>query len=246
MLADANAVVGDLTTCSFHAILRFLFFKERVLFNDNADLNGRTIIQHSTISSEQTLSISQRVEKSGGRFIDCPVLGSTVPAAEGRLVVLVGAHSHRDFDEFKPLLSCFGVPHYLGDIGRASIVKLALNQLVLSHTAALALSLSIIEKSGIDTDLFMEIVRPSVVYSPYFDVKYKRMKERNYDDPHWIASLFLKDANLIISEAQRLGINPASIQGTAELARQATQRGLGDKDMAAIYEVVREEQSRSK
>jgi len=51
--------------------------------------------------------------------------------------------------------------------GAAAVVKLALNQLIASLSAAFALSLGFVQRQGIDIELFMQILRDSALMPPH-------------------------------------------------------------------------------
>jgi len=64
----------------------------------------------------------------------------------------------------------------MGEVGSAAAVKLALNQLIASLTAAFSLSLGFVQRQGTDVELFMQILRQSALYAPTFDKKFPRWR----------------------------------------------------------------------
>jgi len=70
--------------------------------------------------------------------------------------------STAQFHRWLDLLQNFGSePVLIGSVGAAAVVKLALNQLIASLSAAFALSLGFVQRQGIDIELFMQILRDS-------------------------------------------------------------------------------------
>ncbi len=54
----------------------------------------------------------------------------------------------------------------MGEVGMAAATKLAMNQLIGSLTAALSMSLGLVQQEGLDVEKFMAIVRESALYAP--------------------------------------------------------------------------------
>src|SRR5690606_18701638 len=139
------------------------------------------------------------------------------------------------FERALPLLELIGnQPQYIGDIGQAATVKLAMNQLIAGLSASFALSLALIEKEGIDTEQFMHIVRHSALYAPTFDKKLSRMQERDFADPNFPTKHLAKDTRLFLQVAAQLGLDSSGLQGVDALLQKALAMGLADTDYSAI------------
>ncbi len=213
---------------------------ENVLFDAEAPaaLSGKTVIQMGTISPEQSAGLKRRIEVGGGDYFEAPVLGSLPEAREGKLIVMVGA-SAEQMRRWSGLLASFGpAPLLIGDVGRAAALKLAMNQLIASLTAAFCLSLALVQQNGISTDRFMDILRKSALYAPTFDKKLERMLERNFSDPNFPTRHLAKDVGLALSAAAASNLDTAGLDGVRRIVQKAIDRGLGDADYSAIYSVI--------
>ncbi|MGJ1314727.1 NAD(P)-dependent oxidoreductase, partial [Sphingobacterium multivorum] len=71
------------------------------------DIKGKLFVDMSTISRELTLSIASKLKEKGAAFIDAPVAGSTKPAAEGTLIIMVGGEQE-DLHRARPYLEQMG------------------------------------------------------------------------------------------------------------------------------------------
>lgn len=201
-------------------------------------LQGRTVVQMGTITPTDSKAIQQEVTAAGGDYLEAPVLGSIPEAQTGKLIVMVGS-SPAQFQQWLSLLQNFGSePLHIGDVGSAAAVKLALNQLIASLTTAFALSLGLIQRQGIDVEVFMQILRQSPLYAPTFDKKLQRMLDRNYDNPNFPTKHLLKDTNLFLSEARSLGLNVNHLDGVRQILELAIDRGLADTDYSALYSAI--------
>ena len=206
-------------------------------------LAGRTVIQMGTITPTESKAIRDEVVAAGGDYLEAPVLGSIPEAQAGKLIVMVGG-STEQFQRWSDLLGNFGSePMLMGAVGTAATVKLALNQLIASLSSAFALSLSFVERQGVDVELFMQILRNSTLYAPTFDKKLQRMRDRNYSNPNFPTKHLLKDTNLFISEAKSIGLNISSIEGVRQILETAIAQGLSEADYSSLFSAIAPEKA---
>ncbi len=202
------------------------------------DLSGRTIFQTGTISPPESMDLEQRIEDSGGNYLEIPVLGSTPEVEKGELTLMVGSDPEQ-FERWTFFLKRFSrEPLYIGPVGKASALKIALNQLIASSTAAFSFSLGLVLRRGIDVELFMKILRQSVLYAPQFDKKLSRMLEREFSAPHFTTGNLLKDVLLMIDEGRGLGLDVSVIEAVRHLVQEAIDRGYGQTDYSSLYNAV--------
>lgn len=211
-----------------------------VLFDstDRRALTHRTIIQMGTIGPAESQSIQRQIEDIHGQYFEAPVLGSIAEAHAGTLLIMVGATSTQHA-EFKPLLQCLGSEvRLIGPVGKAAMLKLALNQLIAAEMTAFALSLRLIRREGVAVKDFMEILRKSALFAPMFDKKLPRLSERSYENPNFSVRHLLKDVELIITAAGSSQFGTGGVEAVGSLLTQAISRGMGSLDYSALYEVI--------
>ncbi len=201
-------------------------------------LEGRRVLNMGTISPAQARDIGGQVVRAGGQFMECPVLGSIPEAKHGTLILMFGGTAGQ-FREALPMLQTFGpMPLHMGEVGQASTVKLAMNQLIASLTTAFSLSLALVQTEGVDVDKFMTVVRESALYAPTYDKKLPRMLERRFDEPNFPLKHLLKDVRLIKESAEADGLNTGVLASLEALLKTAVEQGLGDLDYAALYNSI--------
>lgn len=211
---------------------------EQVLLSDPSALSGKTVLQMGTIAPQESQAIAERVQQAGGSYLEAPVLGSIPQAKDGSLIVMVGS-SPELFQTYAPLLQHLGPdPIYVGEVGTAAALKLAMNQLIGSLTAAFALSLGLVQRYGVEVDTFMEVVRQSALYAPTFDKKLDRMVGRTFDQPNFPTRHLLKDMTLAIAAAEAVGQDPAALQGVQQILHRAMAQNLADLDYSALFQVI--------
>jgi len=201
-------------------------------------LGGRTVIQMSTIAPVESVKLMQDVRGAAGDYLEAPVLGSVPQAEQGSLMVMVGGNAEQ-LDRWGDLLRCFGPePRLIGPVGHAAALKLAMNQLIGSLSAAFSLSLGMVRRKGIETELFMDILRQSAFFAPTFDRKLPQMLARNFASPNFPAALLLKDLDLARSEAGGLGLDTTALDGVREIVKKTVEEDRGREDYAALYETI--------
>ena len=212
-----------------------------VLFSTPIDMKDKLFVQMGTISPNESRELFTRISRLGANYIEAPVLGSIPEALSGKLIVMVGG-SLDDFNYVVPILDCLGEnPILIGDVGTATALKLAMNQLIAALTTAFSLSLGFCMRNGVDTEIYMDVVRKSALYAQTYDKKLKKYLERNFDGANFSAKHLNKDVNLFLADAESLGMDCSSLQGIAKITTQAIKQGLGDKDHSAIYEIINPE-----
>jgi 3-hydroxyisobutyrate dehydrogenase len=200
-------------------------------------LAGHTILQMSTIAPQESQAICQAVLDCGGHYLEAPVLGSIPEAQQGALQIMVGA-SPADFEQWAPLLSALGPnPQYIGPVGTATALKLALNQLIGSLTTAFSSSLGLCQHYNVPTDALMQILRQSALYAPTFDKKLDRMLSRNFDNPNFPAKHLLKDIQLFIDAAELSNLNLEAVRAICHLLETTTTHSA-DRDYSVLFETV--------
>jgi 3-hydroxyisobutyrate dehydrogenase-like beta-hydroxyacid dehydrogenase len=132
----------------------------------------------------------------------------------------------------------------VGTIGDASRTKLAINLILQNNRAALAEGMAFAECLGLDGPAFLAAARETAAYSRVMDTKGGKMLTRNFW-PQSHISQTLKDAELILEEAERRGMVLPMTAIQADLLRAAIAREGPNSDSAAVIEAIRRRPSRS-
>jgi len=236
---DSSAEVIQQADCVILMLTDAAAIKESILSESTAShLTNCTIIQMGTIAPRESQAIRDQVVASGGEYFEAPVLGSIPQVKAGELIVMVGS-TPAQFAQYTELLQHYSPePMYIGEVGTAAALKLALNQLIPSLISTFSLSLSLVQHLGVDVEQFMEVLRKSVIYAPTFDRKLPRMLDRDFTNPNFPTKHLLKDTNLIINQAAELGLNTSQLEGVKQIIETALAMGLDDLDYSAIYSAI--------
>jgi 3-hydroxyisobutyrate dehydrogenase len=192
----------------------------------------------STIAPPDSKELQTRIEKLRGKYIEAPVLGSIPQVKAGELIILVGS-TKEQFDKWQNIFSVLGnkILH-IGKVGDAAAMKLALNQLIITETAAFSMSLGYVREHNLDVEQFMSVLRGSAIYAPTFDKKLPRMLKRNFDNPNFPVKHLLKDLDLILNEFGESNINTNALKGIRKIIVTELERGEGNLDYSAIYNSI--------
>lgn len=219
MLSDFNAIVSS-------------------LFIEKSSFKNKTVIQMSTISPKESILLKERINKFGGYYFEAPVLGSLQQIEEKKLIVLVGGNEE-DKNKYEKLFESFSNKIvYIGEVGKAAAIKLSLNQLIASETAAFSMSLGYLRENNVEVEKFMDILRGSALYAPTFDKKLPNFLERNFENPNFPLKHLLKDVRLMISQFKQDGINTLPLEGVEEIIKKGIENNLSEQDYSSLYNVI--------
>ena len=197
---------------------------------------GSTIVDTSTISYSQTLSIETKLAALDIHFLDAPVSGMASRASEGTLTVMCGGRE-QTFSEVAPYLQTMASNIlYMGAAGAGQLAKL-INQLLFDiNCAAVAEILPMAVKLGLNAEKVAAIVNSGTgrSYASEFFV------------PHILAGQFgngypLKHAYKdLISGAglsAKMGIPLPVLSAATATYQTAVLQGHGDSDKGAMIKV---------
>jgi len=192
-----------------------------------------TLIQMSTISPELTRRLASAAAAKGPGFLDAPMSGTSAMVASGDCTIFV-AGDQAKVDACRPVFDAIAKKtHYVGDVGMASLAKLATNLLVGLNTAALAEALVLGVKGGLAPAVLIDLLKDSAAASKMLDVRGPLMVNHRFEAQMKI-DLFLKDFKLMLEEGLRLGV-PLPLTCVAQQLVTATAvAGRGEEDLAAI------------
>jgi 3-hydroxyisobutyrate dehydrogenase len=185
ILADAEAVVDSMSDA----------LVERSL--------GDSIwLQMSTIGERGTERCLELAAEHQLRLVDAPVLGTKAPAREGTLVILASGPAELQ-GRLAPVFEALGQRTiWIGEAGKATQLKLAINAWILSVVEGAAETLALAEGMGLDPQLVLDAVAGGALDLPYLQAKGKAIIERDFE-PSFKLSLAAKDASLVEESAIR-------------------------------------------
>ena len=191
-------------------------------------------VQSATIGIEATERCATLASENGIALVDAPVLGTRQPAEQGKLVVLAsGPEDQRAV--VAPVLDAVGARTlWVGPAGAGTRLKLVCNTWLIALIEGLAETLALAERLGVDPDHFYGAIEGGGLDAGYAHVKGKAMRERDFT-PSFKLAHAAKDARLVDEAAAAEGLALPLVAAARATFEQGTAAGHGDKDMAAAF-----------
>ncbi len=194
---------------------------------------GAVWVQMSTIGVAGTARLLEHLaaERPDVVLVDAPVSGSEEPARNGTLTILAsGPESERA--RLEPLFDAVGRRTvWVGEAGAGSRMKLVLNSWLALATEAVASSLSLAHRLGLETGLVLEALDGSPLVSGWQAAKLRRIAADDFS-AQFALSLALKDVHLAVDAAGR-GALP-TLDALAGQWQRAVDGGYGDQDLTVV------------
>jgi len=192
-------------------------------------IEGKLFIDMSTISQELSESIAEKIKQKQASFLDAPVSGSTQPAINGTLTIMVGGNES-DLEIALPYLEKLGkLIKHLGDNGKGIATKLSVNYYISILFLGLAETVLFAEENSINRSDLLEIINESATGSGATKIKTPLLINGDYA-PNFALNLMLKDVLL----AQKNGVNYPLTSAVVETYIKAQKAGLGDQDVISV------------
>lgn len=197
-----------------------------------------TIVECGTLSPKWIAEFHKMTEARGIGLVEAPVTGSRPQAEAGQLTFLCGADKAA-LDKVRPVLQSMSkaVVH-LGSVGSGGQMKLINNFLCAVQVASFAEALVWIERSNLNRSQALEMLKNGAPGSGIFNAMSDRMTARTYE-VNFLLRLLNKDVRYAEAAAAELGVALTTAVPTEKLLTQAQEQGLGEKDMSAVVEVLR-------
>lgn len=193
----------------------------------------------STVGPEINQRINAETAAKGIQHLDTPMLGSTPEAESGNIFFIVGGEKAA-LDTVAPLLEVMGKMHmHVGPSGAGNQIKLIHNALAAVTSVAVAESLSLAAKTGVDLETYYQVVinGGGMAYGRFFDRRVPRILSGDYT-PAFALELMHKDASLAQKMARDAGLEPTFINEAVETYAAGKEAGWGGDDFSGVARVV--------
>jgi 3-hydroxyisobutyrate dehydrogenase len=199
---------------------------------------GSVVVECGTVSPDWVKHLHQQAEARGLQMMDAPVTGSRAQADAGELTFIVGGDP-ATLESVRPVLESMSkaVVH-VGPVGSGALLKLINNFLCGVQAASFAEALAWIERSSLDRAQALQFLNGGAAGSNIFKSMSERMIARTYD-VNFLLRLMGKDLRYAQHAAAAKEIELTTAACSRRLFEQAEAEGYGERDMAAIIEVLR-------
>jgi len=244
IFGDARTVAEQsdlIITCvtNFESLKEILFHNYGVMQCSN---NKLIIADCTTVNSDQSLYCSNLVmERNGFTFLSNPVMGGPNDARKGDLISLVSGNED-SFKEIRHVLEKISKHvFYVGQAnGVSNSIKLALNLNIAIITLALSEGLILAKHSGIDPNLYLQILNLTKLKTGISERKGQMMIRNDYS-PSFFLKNMLKDIDLMMDASQNLRLFLPMTSLSQQLFRAANNNeDRKNKDYSVIYQFMEE------
>jgi 3-hydroxyisobutyrate dehydrogenase-like beta-hydroxyacid dehydrogenase len=200
---------------------------------------GTVVADTSTVDPATIRALAPEVARLGATLVDTPVSGSVSTVESGQLLVMAGG-DEAALARVRPVLEAFASQVIrLGALGSGATMKLVVNSMVHGLNAALAESLVLAEKAGVERSAAYEVIAASAVAAPF--VVYKRAAYEHPDETPvaFALDLVAKDLDLAASLAARVGAEVPQLTTNRAVVQRALNAGLGQADLSALAALFR-------
>jgi len=194
------------------------------------------VIQCSTVKPEENISCKDRVESRNAAFVEALIGGSKVAAIQRKIPFYLGGEK-AIADKIEPVLARIsGKRIYVGEVGTASVAKLAMNLNLAIQIEALCESYAYAISNGLSDDQYFEVLRNNAGWNYLCEYKESKLREREYS-PQFSIRNMLKDVHLAL-DTDKTDEGMSLLEKTESIYQAGENAGLGDEDMIALYKLT--------
>jgi 3-hydroxyisobutyrate dehydrogenase-like beta-hydroxyacid dehydrogenase len=214
---------------------------EQVLFGPNgaeqALAPGMVIADSSTISPSATRQFAERVRSRGVDWVDAPMTGSKIGAANASLIFMVGG-DEAVIAKIRPLFDAMGKQVFrMGETSKGQAAKLVMNLQIALIYEGFAEALTLATKLGVDAGTLIPLVQATMVRSGVVDYKAPFILHRDFT-PNFPLRLMHKDIRLALDAARESRIKLPGLEAVEEVYDLASEEGQQDMDYAATLTLL--------
>lgn len=198
---------------------------------------GAGIISCATVSPDFAREMEAAAEAAGLHYLDAPISGGSVKAAEGRLSVMAAGRPAA-FTAVKPALDAMAETIFeLGDSAGPGSAMKAVNQLLAGvHIAAMGEAMTFGMTQGVDPAKLVEVISQCAGTSWMFENRAPHVVSGDYT-PHSAINIWPKDLGIVMDIARGSKFSAPLTAAALQQFLAAAGSGLGSEDDAAVAKV---------
>jgi 3-hydroxyisobutyrate dehydrogenase-like beta-hydroxyacid dehydrogenase len=164
--------------------------------------SGAVHVSMGTISVAMARELTRAHAEAGNQFISAPVFGRP-EAAEAAKLVIIAAGPAKMIECCQPLFDAIGQRTFIvgEEPSNANTVKLAGNFLILSVIESLGEAYALLRKSGVEPEIFLEIMTSSLFAAPVYKTYGNLIAKEQFLPAGFKLLLGLKDVSLVLAAA---------------------------------------------
>lgn len=191
------------------------------------------VMNHATVSPKETIEAASIVREKHAAFLDAPFTGSRDAAAQAELIYYV-AGDPSTLTRVRPLLEASSKKILtFGEIGQATVIKIATNVISATAVGALTEALALLHSHGVELHKLTEALESNAARSPVIDMKLPGMISADFEPRFSLKNMF-KDVQIALKTAEDKNLELPTASAFAGTAMAGLQRGWGESDFSVI------------
>ena len=201
---------------------------------------GQTIVDMTTATVAVNREVAAALAARGADFADAPIARGVPSAEDGTLAITVGA-SAEVLARIEPYLRCMGTEiSHCGGVGTGLVMKLMNNMLLFQTVSALAETMAIATRAGVDRSKVFEVLSKGSADSFAMRRHGACMTAGEYPDDQFPTTYSLKDLRYALDLAERTGVDARGAKLVEERFVEAIDKGYGHLYSPVIYRLFEE------
>jgi 3-hydroxyisobutyrate dehydrogenase-like beta-hydroxyacid dehydrogenase len=191
------------------------------------------VLAHCTVAPESMQAAAEVVQRRGARFLDAPFTGSKGAAEKGELTYYVAGDDGALREARRFLEASSKEIIEFGEIGEATLVKVATNMVTAASVQAVAEALALVAKCGVTPEKFERALRGNSSRSTTIEMKLPKMMDSDFE-PHFSVKHMLKDLQIAERLADSLELKFPVTEAARDMQLAEMKNGRGDEDYSCI------------
>lgn len=198
---------------------------------------GAVAIACATVAPDFARSMEKRCQASGVHYLDAPISGGSIKAAQGQLSIMASG-TKEAFKAARPILDASASKVFeLGDAAGAGSAMKAVNQLLAGvHIATMAEALTFGMTQGVTPERFVDVISQCAGTSWMLENRAPHIAEGDYT-PHSAVDIWPKDLGIVLDIARSAKFSAPITAAALQQFIAASGMGLGREDDAAVAKV---------
>jgi 3-hydroxyisobutyrate dehydrogenase len=217
---------------------------EKLALDEGGFLNSLTpakiLIEMSTLTPATVRKLFSKIREKEAGMLHCPILGGPLDVYGGRATICAGGPKSVYTSVSSILEDISSTVHYVGEITKATVMKLSLNIMLTHYFLGVASSLSMAKAAKLPPylihDILTRIAEPVV----------QKLGDKILNQEESITftlNNFEKDQRYFLEAAAELGVHLPTNEAVQKLALEALDKGMGNLDFSSLAALLLKEEA---
>lgn len=195
------------------------------------DLDGRLVVETSTVSPATVRAAAAAIETAGGRIVDAPISGGPEMVRDGTIGLFVGG-APRDVARFAPIAARLSDRVVaVGGLGAGHAAKIVNNVALGGVWQVMIEAMRLGGRLGLDLEKSVDILRDSPAAPPSFRTRIPKILGEDSEVGFPVSGV-LKDQRLFLAIAEEIGEPLPALSAACENFEKAAASGHAEDDLA--------------